>query len=224
MARVRQSRRFSADSVVNRRDRGGRSRWRSLRSSSRCGSLFAPDCVTCHSTATWNSGGMPQYITVGGFAITQPPATSATIQAGISNLPHPTVGAGVACTTCHQGTGFKPAIGYDHLSSLINSKCNACHESGSDLVGTRWNNALTASTGAGDTRPYTLASIVSRGRTIPYPNHFYPADCGECHVVPAGNGLTATGAAYVRAWTFPHNTGNMTRPSTCVMCHPNGIP
>ena len=108
------------------------------------------DCSSCHSfpgTGTVSSpnwlgagGGVPATIPVGGFMVSQPPATSATTQKGITNLPHPTVGSGVSCSSCHTGgAGGLGAIGYDHKSSLINSNCNSCHEAGSNLVGTKWN-------------------------------------------------------------------------------------
>jgi cytochrome c551/c552 len=166
---------------------------------------------------------------VGGFAIPQPPAPAPRTQQGISSLPHPMAAAGVACTTCHAtATGGRSAIGYDHLSPLINTNCGSCHESGTNLIGTLWNGATAQASGAGDSRPFTLASVTAsykgNNRTIPYPNHFYPVDCNQCHVVPAGNGGVTTGAAYKAAWKFPHTQSRMTNPSTCVMCHTNGIP
>lgn len=197
------------------------------------------DCSACHSwpgTGTASApnwlgaaGGQPQYLNVGGFTILQPPAPTATTQRGISNLPHPTVGSGTACTTCHATTaGGKNAMGYDHASSLINGNCSSCHEAGSNLVGTAWNNSTTQSAGAGDTRPYTLSSVVAtRGGsqlTVTYKNHFYPVDCYQCHNAPTGIVKTQTGTAYTSAWTFPHSTSRMTNPSTCVMCHTNGVP
>ena len=116
-------------------------------------------------------------------------------------------------------------MGYDHLSTLINSNCGSCHEAGTNLVATLWNGATAQASGAGDSRPYTLASVLAEGRmTVTYPKHFYPVDCNQCHVVPTGNGYVTTGAAYASAWTFPHSTRKMTNPSTCVMCHTNGIP
>jgi len=194
-----------------------------------------PDCSTCHSwpgsgtaqSPSWLGGAaMPAYISVGGFTIPQPPATTSILQTGIGNLPHPSVAVGVACTTCHTtSTGGRPAMGYDHLSTLINSNCGSCHEAGTNLIGTRWNGATAQASGAGDSRPYTLASVLAEGRmTVTYPKHFYPVDCNQCHVVPTGNGYVTTGAAYASAWTFPHSTRKMTNPSTCVMCHTNGIP
>ena len=201
------------------------------------------DCSSCHSfpgTGTVSApnwlgivagGGVPATIPVGGFTISQPPATSATTQKGIANLPHPTVGTGVTCSTCHTGgAGGVGAIGYDHQSSLINSNCNSCHEAGSNLVGTKWNGATAQGSGAGDTRPYTIASLVvskSGSHTVSNSyNHFYPVDCRECHSVPSGNGLTTTGSSYTNAWTFPHKESNMTNSSTCNMCHgsPNNVP
>jgi hypothetical protein len=199
------------------------------------------DCSSCHSfpgTGTlsapnWlGAAGMPQVINVGGFAISQPPATSPTTQAGINNLPHPTVATGTTCTSCHTtAAGGKGAIGYDHKSSLINSNCNACHEAGSNLVGAKWNGATSQSSGAGDTRPYTIVGLVpsykgnSRALSNGY-NHFFSVDCHECHVVPSGNGLTATGSGYTSAWKFNHRESNMKNPSTCNMCHgsPNNLP
>lgn len=202
------------------------------------------DCSSCHSwpgTGTPTSpnwlgavGGMPVYITVGGFAITQPPATTATTQKGITNLPHPTPSGTTTCTTCHaSAAGGKPAKGYDHASTLISTDCGACHEAGSNLVGTVWNGSTSQSGGAGDTRPYTLTSLVAyrggSGLTVTYKNHFYPVDCNQCHVAPSGIATVTTGSAYLGAsgtgaWTFPHNQTRMTNPTTCVMCHTNGIP
>lgn len=197
------------------------------------------DCSACHSypgtgtvtAANWlGAAGMPATIAVGGFTIPVPPAAAAnTVQQGIANLPHPAVPMGVACTTCHaMASGGKQAIGYDHASTLINTRCNACHEAGSNLVGTLWNNATTQTAGAGDTRPFTLTTINTsyKGNSGNFPNsrHFYPVDCYQCHVVPPGNGLVTTGAAYKTAWRFPHTQSRMTNPSTCLLCHRNGVP
>jgi hypothetical protein len=193
------------------------------------------DCSSCHSfpgTGTvsapnWLGAiGAPTLISVGGFTIAQPPETTAKVEPGIMNLPHP---AGTVCTSCHaSASGGTNANGYDHASAgLIALSCDACHEAGSNLVGTVWNGATAAASGAGDTRPFTLTSVVATfgpGMTVTYPKHFYPADCGECHVVPAGDGLTTTGNTYAVAWTFPHNEATMTNPGTCVMCHTTGIP
>ena len=195
------------------------------------------DCSACHSwpgtggaaTANWKGGGnMPQFIAVGGFAIPNPPATVATTQAGIANLPHPTLATGATCATCHAGgIGGKRAIGYDHLSALANSACSACHEAGSNLVGTVWNGSATQAGGAGDTRPTTITSLKATkgsGGSCTLTNaaalaHFYPVQCGQCHKVPAGNGPVTTGTAYTSAWTFPHTESKMTNPGTCNMCH-----
>lgn len=204
------------------------------------GATSTPDCGTCHSypgaatppTPNWRgAAAMPAFISVGGFTIPSPPAaTAGTVQAGIASLPHPPVATGVACTSCHtQAAGGRRAFGYPHASTtLINSKCNACHEAGSDLVGTAWNNATTVAGGAGDTRPFTLTSVQAtyKGNTTTetYPRHFFPIDCAQCHVIPAGDGNVTTGAAYRTAWRFPHTTSRMTNPSTCLTCHPRGAP
>ncbi len=173
------------------------------------------DCNTCHAlpgtgTATapnWKgAAGMPPFISVGGFTVPSPPATGAKTQAGIANLPHPTVATGTPCTTCHATAGGgKSATGYDHASSLINSTCNACHEAGSDLLGT------PGAGSGGDARPYRVSSNA--------PNHYYPTDCKECHGKPSGNGKYTGGSAYSNAWTFNHTRSNMTRPTTCNYCH-----
>jgi len=203
----------------------------------------ASDCSACHSypgTGTtsapnWlGAAAMPAYITVGGFTIPVPPATSAgTIQAGIANLPHPTVAPTTPCTTCHtSASGGKGAIGYDHLSTLIATNCASCHEAGSNLVGTVWNGATSPASGAGDTRPFTLVGTVAtfNGNSYTLSNsysHFYKADCKECHQLPSGNGLTTTGTTYRNTmWKFVHNQSKMTRSSTCNFCHasPNNIP
>ncbi len=194
------------------------------------------DCSQCHSypgdmartpLPNWyGAAGMPTYISVGGFTIPVPPATAAnTLQQGISNLPHPPVASGVACTTCHtMAAGGRRAFGYPHASTtLINNNCNSCHEAGSDLVGTIWNGATTFSAGAGDTRPFTLTSVVptfkGNSRSCAYPKHWYPIDCKECHRIPSGNGNVTTGTAYTTAWKFSHTESKMTRPGTCNSCH-----
>ncbi|MBX7099987.1 MAG: hypothetical protein K1X89_19895 [Myxococcaceae bacterium] len=194
------------------------------------------DCSACHSfpgTGTaaapnWlGAMGAPTLIAVGGFTVPAPPAAAATTQAGIMSLPHPSVGT-QACTACHASSGGgKNATGYDHASALITTSCNACHEAGSNLVGTVWNGATTTASGAGDTRPFTLTSLVAHyktGLTVTAAKHFYPVDCGQCHVTPASNGAVTTGAAYASAWSFPHNQTLMTNPSTCLLCHTSGIP
>jgi hypothetical protein len=197
------------------------------------------DCSSCHSypgtgtqaAGNWlgATGGVPTTISVGGFAIPVPPAQGPTTQSGIANLPHPTVGA-QACSACHTGNvGGKNAIGYDHKSTLINANCNACHETGSNLLGTAWNNTTTYSAGAGDTRPYTLTSVVPtfKGNTRPVstPKHFYPTNCYQCHGVPTGNGLVTTGAAYTSVWRLQHIESHMSNPTTCNYCHQGtGIP
>ncbi len=205
------------------------------------------DCNSCHAlpgTGTaaapdWlGASASPQFITVGGFPIPQPPAAAPATQGGINNLPHPTLSAGTSCTTCHaDASGGKNANGYDHASPLATASCAACHEAGSNLVGTGWNNAVSESAGAGDLRPFTLASVYAyfsgNSRTVTYPNHFYPIDCNQCHTVPAGISHVTTGDAYLRigsggngssgAWVFPHIQGKMAT-STCLVCHPNGPP
>ncbi|HET6147127.1 MAG TPA: hypothetical protein VFH68_06310, partial [Polyangia bacterium] len=157
------------------------------------------DCSACHSypgtgsaaAPNWlgSVGGAPPTISVGGFTIASPPAGGTITQAGINNLPHPTVGSGTGCTDCHSSAaGGRKAIGYDHKSTLINANCGACHEAGSDLVSTAWNGATSAGAGAGDTRPYSIAGLVpstggnSRALGNGY-NHFFAADCHECHRV-----------------------------------------
>ncbi|MBK7857761.1 MAG: hypothetical protein IPJ65_03855 [Archangiaceae bacterium] len=197
---------------------------------------LSQDCSSCHSATGTGSAnapnwlgatGSPSTIAVGGFTISSPPAAAGTLQTGIMSLPHPAMSAG-ACTACHQTSGGgKNATGYDHASPLIALKCNACHEAGSNLVGTGWNGATSAAAGAGDTRPFTLTSLVASygsGLTVTYAKHFYPVDCGQCHRVPAGTAAVSSGAAYATAWDFPHDQSLMTNPSTCVMCHVGGIP
>jgi hypothetical protein len=198
------------------------------------------DCGSCHpfpGTGTRDAPNwlgathVPHLITVGGFAVPQPPATAANTQAGIPNLPHPSIGNGGACLNCHgQATGSKPASGYDHASPLIATNCNSCHEAGSDLVAVPWNGSTTAAGGAGDTRPFTIVGLVpsfngnKRALANDF-NHFYPADCKECHALPPGDGPVTTGAAYKAAWKFVHNEKMMAR-ATCGMCHgaPNNLP
>ena len=190
------------------------------------------DCGSCHSwpgaggTAAPNwkgaSGGVPTVISVGGFTVSAPPAAnSTTTQTGINNLPHPTVGS-QACTACHGSAGGgRKALGYDHSSSLDNANCNACHEAGSDLVNPPWNGSASQSSGAGDTRPFTIASLAAKkggsSCTVTFPRHFHPADCSQCHNEPAGVVATKAGTAYTTAWVFNHNEGKMR--GLCNDCH-----
>lgn len=191
------------------------------------------DCNSCHawpgtgSAAAPNwlgaEGGFPAFISVGGFLVPQPPAADAiTIEGAIADLPHPDV-SGIACTTCHTTGAGRQAIGYDHASTRINNRCAACHEAGTDLVGTVWNNATTAAAGAGDSRPFTVdvMTVTAYGRTrdVTTSNHFFPTDCYECHNAPAGIATVTTGAAYAANWSFPHTETRMTDPATCIQCH-----
>jgi hypothetical protein len=195
------------------------------------------DCSSCHAwpgsgtaaAPNWRgaSGGVPPFITVGGFAIPVPPASTATTQAGITSLPHPTLAATTTCASCHAGgVGGKQAKGYDHASTLINPACSSCHEAGSNLVGTAWNRATAQASGAGDTRPFTLTSIVAHkggagggSCNLTVAKHFYPVQCGQCHAAPKGISTATTGTAYTAAWYFPHTESKMTNPGTCNLCH-----
>jgi hypothetical protein len=121
--------------------------------------------------------------------------------------------------------GATNAVGYDHASALATTACSACHEAGSNLVGTAWNGATVQGSGAGDTRPFTLTSIVAHkggaggdSCTVTAPSHFYPVHCGECHAVPGGTGAVTTGTAYATAWSFPH-TESIMAYDTCTLCH-----
>ncbi|HEU4385550.1 MAG TPA: hypothetical protein VFR85_18845 [Anaeromyxobacteraceae bacterium] len=198
------------------------------------------DCSFCHfwpgtgtaASPNWlGAGDVPQFLSVGGFAIPVPPASAPALQVGIANLPHPrtftVVGTPVPCSICHQGgVGGRGAIAYDHASPLISFSCNACHEAGSDLVGTPWNGATTQAAGAGDTRPYTLTSLTVNGGSclVTTPNHFYPVDCAQCHAAPPGYATTTAGPAYTSAFAFPHDEARMTNPATCNLCHGAGCP
>ena len=51
-------------------------------------------------------------------------------------------------------------------------------------------------------------------------NHFYPADCGECHGKPAAvPALVQTGSAFASAWAFKHYFGAPAQQTTCSFCH-----
>jgi hypothetical protein len=201
------------------------------------------DCSSCHTypgkggtaaAPNWKTDAVPTNITVGGFLITKPPAANTTtIQGpGPVALLHPTVGTQL-CTACHLlASGGKPATGYDHKGVTQVGTCTPCHEAGSNLVGTVWNNTATQGLGAGDTRPYTITALTpsfKNNRTAltvtnapGSANHFYPADCYACHKIPTGNGTVTTGTAYTTAWKFNHNENIMrtvTTPNLCKVCH-----
>jgi hypothetical protein len=209
------------------------------------------DCATCHSwpgngtaaSPNWyGAAGTPTVINVGGFTIPSPPAATSNppvLQNGISNLPHPTVPTGTACTACHQSSaGGKNALGYDHASTLIASNCNSCHEAGSNDLNTPYNGQSAQASGLGDTRPWQINPTVPlfggncQGNTLTVPNHFYPADCSGCHNTPSGITLTTTGSTYLNQssgsgmWQFPHDESKMRNlaktaggQSVCNICH-----
>ncbi|MDP1825906.1 MAG: hypothetical protein Q8L48_21765 [Archangium sp.] len=184
----------------------------------------------------------PPTISVGGFTIGEPPAPNATtLQAGLNNLAHPAVSG--SCTTCHAtASGGRGAHGYDHALAPATG-CASCHEAGSDLVGSPWTlNApgaaqLPAQCGlgsgtvadrGGDTRPVGITSLACSASAASLMcgtqncalNHFFPADCGECHLKPAGGtATTQTGAGYVGRWRFQHFFGAPAQQSTCCKCH-----
>jgi hypothetical protein len=192
------------------------------------------ECSSCHTwpgsgtpaAPNWQGAGAPQYLTVGGFTIPNPPASPPFIQAGIPNLPHPGT-ASRTCATCHAGgAGGKHAFAYDHASTLIGTNCASCHEAGSDLVGTPWNGATSLSAGAGDTRPITIAAVPQQsGTSAPY--HFFldragaQVDCYNCHRAPTGLAALSTGSTYTSAWSFHHPPESPTL-NFCYGCHPNG--
>jgi len=210
--------------------------------------MAGADCFSCHQATVaagsyvsyyksgttslpggdWQGGAsVPATIVVGEFTIAQPPATTSTTQAGINNLPHPTVGT-TACTVCHStAAGSKPALGYDHGSALIAGNCSACHEAGSDLVATVWNGASTTSAGQGDTRPFTVA-LTNPCAVAASSLHFYSpqgtsaslGDCGMCHLSPSGIAVATTGTAYSSAWSFHHPPQtDSERAFPCSVCH-----
>ncbi len=198
-----------------------------------CGRIRRAGAGTSAAPNWLGAGGAPAFITVGGFTIPNPPSSPPTIQTGIAGLPHPST-SGRTCATCHTGgVGGKGAIGYDHASSLIGTNCASCHESGSYLVGTVWNGATTASAGAGDTRPISLASVRATYKgdssTETTPNHFFldragaQVDCRWCHVMPTGISTTSTGTAYTTAWAF-HHPPESPAQNFCYQCHANGPP
>jgi len=193
------------------------------------------DCSACHTwpglgtptAPNWLGAGAPQFITVGGFAIPNPPSATARTQAGLANLPHPSTTTNL-CTACHAaGAGGKHAIGYDHASSVSARACATCHEAGSDLVGTPWNGATVQTSGAGDTRPTTLAGITTDGKKFGDLTHFFldragaQVDCYHCHKVSTGLLTTSTGTTYRSRWKFNHPPESPV-VDFCYQCHPTG--
>jgi len=203
------------------------------------------DCRACHAwpgtgtaaSPNWHAPAAlaPATMSVGGFSIARPPAPDAgIIQAGLSGLQHPAVPAGGSCTSCHtQATGGRNAFAYDHALAP-STGCNACHEAGSDLVATPFSVGTgtvaavcsfgggMVQAGAGDTRPVGLSALPCAPSATPatITNHFYPADCGECHRKPAGApATTSTGATYQNAWRFQHSFGAPIQGATCCGCH-----
>jgi hypothetical protein len=221
------------------------------------------DCLGCHehsmeaaltnhdkvtgymyaSTACYGCHGPQASLKVGGFFVSQPPAADATtMQAGIPNLPHPAVPSAGLCTTCHlTDNGGRGAFGYDHALAP-ETGCSACHEAGSNLVGSPWTldagavpvaaqcgqgGGMIADRG-GDTRPIGIANLACSSNAANLTcgsqncslNHFYPSDCGECHVAPVATpSLVQTGAPYAANWAFQHNFALPTQPTTCCNCH-----
>ncbi|MBS2026555.1 MAG: hypothetical protein JST54_01520 [Deltaproteobacteria bacterium] len=208
------------------------------------------DCSGCHTfpgtgtiaSPNWlgATSGAPSCITTGGFAVSQPPATSATTEPAISGcVPHPST-ASTSCTTCHgTGTPTQGAIGYDHASG--SKPCSACHEAGSTLIGpSNWNGATSVSAGGGDTRPYTLPlstnnqgsqgmgsrAYCDSNNCPDGTSHWFTTgtDCSTCHSAPSGVALAQTGTNYKTAWKFTHPSQNGSCTATCKVCHPGSCP
>ena len=77
--------------------------------------------------------------------------------------------------------------------------------------------------GAGDTRPYTITSLVpstggNQPAKIDYANHFYPATAGSATPSRPGAATATTGTAYTSAWKFNHNESKM--KGLCKNWHP----
>lgn len=215
----------------------------------------ATDCSACHSwpgagtatAPTWRmsaGASTPSFLSLGGFLISQPPASNATTtQAGLNSVPHPSVGAGLTCTSCHtQASGGRQAFGYDHALAPATG-CASCHEAGSNLVGSPWvlnapgSTLVAAQCGrgggtvfdrGGDTRPIGITALACSSNAANQMcgsqncalNHFFPADCGECHQKPTAVPATVqVGASYVANWRFQHFFGAPAQSSTCCRCH-----
>jgi hypothetical protein len=200
------------------------------------------DCAACHS---WPGAGSPsapdwkkppQPLNVGGFVVPSPPGDGG-LEPGVNGLFHPAVPAGASCTTCHAtSSGGRGAFGYDH-SGAPTGACSACHEAGSDLVGSPWvlnapGAVMVAATCAkgsgtiadrgGDTRPVGLSSLSCIPSTCgsACQAHFFPADCGECHLKPSAvPSLNQTGSSFASAWAFQHYFGAPAQQTTCSFCH-----
>jgi hypothetical protein len=210
------------------------------------------DCSSCHdwpgtggpTAPNWHRAtSAPQTISVGGFSISVPPASPGTTQAGLNGLSHPAIPAGGSCTSCHTtSAGGRGAHGYDHALAPATG-CSACHEAGSDLVGTPWTLNAPGATQAtaqctrgggsiadrgGDTRPVGISSLpcssnaanLTCGSQSCTQNHFYPSDCGECHRKPSAAPATnQTGSGFTGAWRFEHSYGLPVQQTTCCHCH-----
>jgi hypothetical protein len=81
--------------------------------------------------------------------------------------------------------------------------------------------------GAGDTRPTTLASITTDGKRFGDITHFFldragaQVDCYHCHKVSAGLVTTTTGTTYRTRWKFRHPPESPV-VDFCYQCHPSG--
>ncbi|MFT3839053.1 MAG: hypothetical protein QM723_18880 [Myxococcaceae bacterium] len=201
---------------------------------------FTQDCSVCHS---WPGAGTPnspdwkkppQPLNLGGFVIASPPSDGGVLEAAVNGVLHP---SNTNCTQCHPSSaGGRNAFGYDH-SGAPNGSCSGCHEAGSNLVGTPWALnapgavmvAATCGEGSGsiadrggDTRPIgaSLGCVAAKCGAACQANHFFPADCSECHGKPAGNpALVQTGSAFASAWAFKHYFGAPAQQTTCSFCH-----
>jgi hypothetical protein len=81
----------------------------------------------------------------------------------------------------------------------------------------------------GDTRPIGIPALAcsSNAKNLTCGgqncslNHFFPSDCGECHLKPALTvpATNTTGAAFVSAWKFTHYFGAPAQQATCCKCH-----
>ena len=191
------------------------------------------DCGSCHSwpgaggvaAPDWlgASGGVPTVISVGGFTISNPPAANTTTT---SRKASPT------CRTRPSGRRPAPPATSARQAGAMRSDTTTRRRSTTPIATLATRRAAISSTpcgtarpveasGAGDTRPFTISSLSAKkggnSCTVTFANHFYPADCSQCHTEPAGTVNTKTGTAYTTSWTFNHSESKM--KGLCNDCH-----
>jgi hypothetical protein len=169
--------------------------------------MGANDCSSCHfSTSEWTGSAAPN-------ALVSDPVQNLAVSAGLSN-----------CNNCHPDR----AIGAGSTRARCTPRWRTWASRSPAPAATATRAACPRAWWAPPPHHLRAGAFVNGNRralTNGF-NHFFPADCKECHRTPTGTTGTNAGTTYTTMWKFNHSESKMTNPTTCHMCHgsPNNIP